>query len=105
MMVDDADPNSELVGATKQMNELDAFSFIEPGGRLVEQELRRASAERHGYAETPQVAEWHRVGDLVGERLEADKLKQLLRRRPLRSSAVCAPRSVLDGDLNVLTQR
>ena len=78
MVINDADPNSDLMSTAKQMDELHAFAFIEPGSRLVEQELRWACAERNRYAQSPQMAEWHCIGYPVGERFQADKLQKPL---------------------------
>src|SRR6476659_3244338 len=91
MMIDDANADSELMGAPKQKRELDAFSFVKPRRWLIKQELRRAPAERDGDAEAPEIAERHNARDFVGEPLQANKLQKLLRRRPSRPSAVFLP--------------
>ena len=44
VMVDEADADAELVDAAKELNQFDAFRFIEPRGWFIEQELRRMSS-------------------------------------------------------------
>ena len=69
MMIDDADAHSSSWARRSRSVSWTLSTFIEPGGRFIEQKLRRASAERDRYAEAPQIAERHLIRHLVGERL------------------------------------
>src|SRR6188472_2002749 len=48
VMVDDADADTELMDAANELNQFGAFSFVEPSGRFVEQQLRWMSREGDG---------------------------------------------------------